>query len=178
MPPLLTTLLALAFPALVLFAAAKDATTFTIPNWISLALAAAFPAAAFAAGLPLATVGLDVAIGAGVLVVGMVMFALRWLGGGDVKLFAASALWLGWPAVATFGLAAALTGGALAVMLLTLRSGPLRSIALLGPRWVVRLSEPGESVPYGVAIAAGALMAFPQTPFGELFRRLTFPWGL
>ncbi|HEX7944898.1 MAG TPA: prepilin peptidase, partial [Phenylobacterium sp.] len=113
MPPLLINLLALAFPALVLFAAAKDVSSFTIPNWISLALAALFPAAAFAAGVPLATVGLDVAIGAGVLVAGMVMFALRWLGGGDAKLFAASALWLGWPALATFGLTAALTGGLL-----------------------------------------------------------------
>jgi len=166
MPPLLINLLALAFPALVLFAAARDVSSFTIPNWISLALAAVFPAAAFAAGVPLTTIGLDVAIGAGVLMAGMVMFALRWLGGGDAKLFAASALWLGWPALATFGLAAALTGGVLALILVTLRSAPLRSVVLLGPRWVVRLAEPGEGVPYGVAIAAGALVAFPETPFG------------
>jgi prepilin peptidase CpaA len=166
MPPLLINLLALAFPALVLFAAAKDATTFTIPNWISLVLVALFPAAAFAAGVPLRTVGLDVAIGVTVLAVGMVTFALRWLGGGDVKLFAASALWLGWPALVNFGLTAALTGGGLALLLVTVRSSALRPMVLLGPRWVVRLAEPGEDVPYGVAIAAGALAAFPETPFG------------
>ena len=76
MPVLLASLLALAFPALVLFAAAKDATSFTIPNWISLALVALFPAAAFAAHMPLATAGWHLAAGAGVLVAGMVMFAL------------------------------------------------------------------------------------------------------
>jgi prepilin peptidase CpaA len=179
MPPLLINLLALAFPALVLFAAAKDATTFTIPNWIPLALVAVFPAAAFAAGVPLTTLGLDVAIGTGVLVAGMVMFALRWLGGGDAKLFGAAALWLGWPALVTFGLTAAMMGGALAVMLVSLRSGPLRPMVLLGPRWVVRLAEPGEGVPYGVAIAAGALAAFPATPFGAaLFAGpLALHWG-
>ena len=168
-PPLISLALALAFPALVLFAAAKDVTSFTIPNWIPLSLAALFPAAAFAAGVPLATIGLDAAIGAAVLVAGMVMFALRWMGGGDAKLFAAAALWLGWPALTTFGLAAALTGGVLAVMLLALRSDALRSVVLLGPRWVVRLAEPGEGVPYGVAIAAGTLAAFPLTPFAAGF---------
>jgi prepilin peptidase CpaA len=52
------------------------------------------------------------------------------------------------------------------LILVTLRSPVMRSIVLMGPRWVVRLAEPGEGVPYGVAIAAGALAAFPETPFG------------
>jgi len=165
MPVLLASLLALAFPALVLFAAAKDATSFTIPNWISLALVALFPAAAFAAHMPLATAGWHLAAGAGVLVAGMVMFALRWLGGGDAKLFAATALWLGLAQLPLFLLTAAVVGGFLAILLVMLRSALLRALVLSGPRWVTRLAEPGEGVPYGVAIAAGALMAFPQTPF-------------
>lgn len=165
MLPLAATALSLAFPALVLVAAARDATSFTIPNWISLALAVLFPAAAFAAGMPLPAIGLHVAIGAAALIAGMVMFALRWLGGGDAKLIAAAMLWLGWPALMTFLLAAALTGGALAVLLLTMRRSTLRVFVLRGPPWMVRLAEPGEGVPYGVAIAAGVLAALPASPF-------------
>lgn len=155
----------LAFPALVLFAAARDAAAFTIPNSIPLALLAIFPAAAFAARLPLPAAGLHLAAGAAVLVAGMVMFALRWMGGGDAKLFAAVALWTGWTALPTFLLGAALAGGVLAGALMLLRSSALRTLVLSGPRFLVRLAEPGEGAPYGVAIAAGALWAFPQTPF-------------
>ena len=163
--PLLAAAVALVFPALVLVAAAKDALSFTIPNWISLVLIAVFPVAALAAGMPLTTMGLNAGVAAAALIAGMAMFAFRWIGGGDAKLFAAVALWLGWPALITFGLGMALAGGAMAVVLLVLRSAQLRPLVLLGPGWVVRLSEPGEGVPYGVAIAVGALAAFPKTLF-------------
>ena len=163
--PLFVAATALAFPALVLFAAAKDALSFTIPNWISLALVAIFPIAALACGMPPATMGLNAGVGALALVAGMAMFAFRWIGGGDAKLLAAVALWLGWPAIVTFGLGMGLAGGGLAIVLLLLRSTQLRPFVLMGPGWVVRLSEPGEGVPYGVAIAIGALVAFPSTPF-------------
>ena len=158
--------LALVFFGLVATAALEDARSFTIPNWISLTLAAAFPLATMAVGMPLQTVALNVAAGLAALVIGMVMFALRWVGGGDAKLFAAVSLWLGWVAIPTFVVATALAGGGLAVLLLSVRSAPLRPIVLLGPSWVVRLAEPGEGIPYGVAIAIGAIAAFPLTLFG------------
>ncbi len=157
---------ALVFFGLVATAALEDALSFTIPNWISLALAAAFPLAALAVDMPLQTAGLNVGVGLAALVTGVVMFALRWLGGGDAKLFAAVSLWLGWSAIPTFLAATAIAGGGLAVLLLSLRSASLRPFVLLGPSWVVRLAEPGEGVPYGVAIAIGACAAFPLTLFG------------
>ncbi|WP_293907059.1 prepilin peptidase [Phenylobacterium sp.] len=165
MPPLFVALLALAFPVLVLIAAGQDALSFMIPNWIPLALAVVFPFAALAAGVSLPTIGLNAGVGAIALAAGVVMFALRWVGGGDAKLLAAAALWLGWPAIPTFLFAAALAGGVLAILLLTLRSAAVRPMVLLGPSWMVRLAEPGEGVPYGVAIAAGALAALPASPF-------------
>src|SRR5438128_1250085 len=78
-----------------LIAALRDLTSYTIPNWLSLCLAAAFLPAAFTLGLPVAVIGLCLGIGVAALLAGMVMFALGWIGGGDAKLFAASALWLG-----------------------------------------------------------------------------------
>jgi prepilin peptidase CpaA len=169
---ILQALLLLVFPALVITAALRDVVSYTIPNWISVALAAAFPVAALAQGLPLPTLGLDLAIGVAALAVGMVMFALRWIGGGDAKLFAAAALWLGWPAIMSYLAFTAIAGGALAVGLLGLRSPMLRSYVLSGPAWFSRLAEPGENVPYGVAIAIGALAAFPAS---ALMRGLGLP---
>jgi prepilin peptidase CpaA len=172
MTHILQTLLLLVFPALVITAALRDVVSYTIPNWISVALAAAFPVAALAQGLPLPTLGLDLAIGVAALAAGMAMFALRWIGGGDAKLFAAAALWLGWPAIMSYLAFTAIAGGALAVGLLGLRSPMLRGYVLSGPAWFSRLAEPGENVPYGVAIAIGALAAFPAS---ALMRGLGLP---
>ena len=155
------TLTLASFAILVIVAALRDVTSYTIPNGVSLALLALFPLAAFGMGLPLSAIGLDLAVGAGALAAGMAMFALGWIGGGDAKLFAAAALWLGWPAVLTDLAVTGLAGGGLAVVLLALRSTHVRPFVPNGPAWFGRLAEPGENVPYGVAIAVGALAAFP-----------------
>jgi prepilin peptidase CpaA len=157
----LQTLLVLICPVLVIVAGLRDATTYTIPNWISLALVAAFPAAAFAVGLPIQTIGVHFAVGAAALLAGFAMYTLRWIGGGDAKLLAASALWIGWPSLLTLLAVTGIAGGLLAVALLGLRSAWVRPYMPSGPGWLARLIEPGQNVPYGVAIAAGALAAFP-----------------
>ena len=156
----------LVFPALVILGGVRDLASSRIPNWISLALAGGFAvaaAAAFAAGAPPVVLGLSLAVGAGAFVAGVAMFALGWIGGGDAKLFAAAALWIGWPGFATYLAFTGLAGGALAVLLLGLRSTAVRPFLVTGPGWITRLAEPGESVPYGAAIAAGALAAFPAS---------------
>jgi prepilin peptidase CpaA len=152
----------LILPALAIVAALEDVTSFTIPNWISAALVLAFLPAALAVGAPWATIGLCGVVGVIALVVGMGLFAAGWVGGGDAKLLAACALWLGWPAVLSFGLTTGLAGGALTLILLALRSGWLEPALAGSPAWIRRLAAQGGDIPYGVAIAAGALMTFPQ----------------
>jgi prepilin peptidase CpaA len=152
-------------PILAILAALKDITSYTIPNWISLALAGAFGLLAIAAGLPLQTVGVHVAAGFVALLAGMVMFALGWIGGGDAKLLSACCLWFGWPGGRDFLLDTALAGGAFAVLLVMARDQlvrPFLPLPLLSG-WIGRLSKPGEPAPYGVAIALGALIAFPSS---------------
>jgi prepilin peptidase CpaA len=156
------TLLAALFPALAIVAALKDVTTYTIPNWISATLALAFVPVALVCGVSLHDGGMAMAVGLGGLALGMIMFALGWIGGGDAKLMAASALWLGFPAVMPFLLVTALCGGGLALTLLAMRSIWLRPLVAQGPAWVGRLATPGAAAPYGLAICAGALAAFPQ----------------
>jgi prepilin peptidase CpaA len=160
---LLLTLPILIFPALVITAALRDVVSYTIPNWISAALVAAFPVAALAQGLPLQTMGINLGVGVAALILGMVMFAMRWIGGGDAKLFAAAALWLGWPAVPVYLGVTGIAGGAVAVGLLSLRSPLVAGYVVNSPAWLRRLAEPGENVPYGVAIAVGGLTAFPAS---------------
>ena len=167
MTPILAAAFALVFPALVILAGLRDAVSYTIPNWISVALVGAFPLAALAVGLGFPAMGLHLAIGAAGLVIGMIMFALGWIGGGDAKLFAAAALWLGWPASLPYLAVTGVAGGALATLLLTLRSPLFRPFVVNGPGWFARLAEPGENVPYGLAIAAGALFAFPTSPLAH-----------
>lgn len=164
MTPYVLSALLLAFPILVIVGALRDLTSYTIPNWISGLLILSFLPAAFALSLPLPTIGLNLAVGVVALLIGMAMFALNWIGGGDAKLFAASALWLGWPASMDFVLVTAIAGGVLTFALLGLRSPMIRPYVLSGPGWVGRLAEPKGDLPYGVAIAVGALVAFPGSP--------------
>ncbi|MBI1686008.1 A24 family peptidase [Caulobacter hibisci] len=155
------------FAGLVVVAGLKDITSYTIPNWISLALIAAFPIGALAGGIGWASAGVCLALGVGVLLVGLAMFAFGWFGGGDAKLLAVCALWLGWPAGLSFLLTTALAGGALTLGLMSLRSGWLEPIIAGGPAWVRRLGDKKGDIPYGVAIAFGALAALPQSAIGQ-----------
>jgi prepilin peptidase CpaA len=157
------------FPLLVILAALSDITSFTIPNRISALLLLAFFPAALALGRPLGEIGADLAVFAVALLAGMGMFAAGWIGGGDAKLLAVAGLWLGLAAMPVFLLVTALAGGALAVLLMNVRSPWLQPYLGGAPAWLVRLASPGADVPYGVAIATGALVAFPQTSLLHAF---------
>jgi prepilin peptidase CpaA len=153
-----------AFPVGAIAAALSDATTFTIPNKLTIALAAAFFPVALILGLPVQTIGACAAVGVLALIVGIGLFALNWCGGGDAKLLAACALWLGLPAILPFLFAMSVVGGLLALTLVFARKTALGALVPSGPAWLGRLLEPTEALPYGVAIAVGALIAFPSSP--------------
>lgn len=163
MLPLIQFAFLLVFPALVIFAAVRDATSYLIPNWISLAILATFFPAALALGMSPAQIGVSTLVGVGVTAIVMGMFAVGWIGGGDAKIFAASAFWMGLSGLYPFVTITALAGGALAIMLLLMRSAWLRPITTGMGGWFGRLATPAEKVPYAVAIACGALTAFPHT---------------
>jgi prepilin peptidase CpaA len=157
------TLPLLVFPVLLVVAALKDVTSFTIPNWISGVLLLAFPVGAFAAGLSWGEVAQHAAVGGVALLIGMGMFAMNWMGGGDAKLLSASALWLGLSGAPSYLMWTALAGGGLAVTLIAARKVRAAMPVATGPRWVGALLEPKGDIPYGVALAAGALLAFPSS---------------
>ena len=152
----------LVFPLLMIFAALADLFTMTIPNRVSLVLIAAYLLLALYLRLPLATVGLHLSCGVAMLALTFTMFQMGWIGGGDAKLAAATALWLGWPALFEYGLAASLIGGALTVAILALRHYDLPE-KLLSVGFIAKLAEKNGGVPYGIALALAGLVIYPHT---------------
>ena len=150
------------FPALMAYAAASDLLTMTIPNRLSLALVIGFVALACVGGLAWQTILLHMGAGAIVLAVTFGMFAAGWIGGGDAKLAAATALWLGFDTLADYLFVAALAGGALTALILALRALPLPRFAL-GWAWLERMHDRKSGVPYGIALAAAALVVYPHS---------------
>jgi prepilin peptidase CpaA len=102
-----------------------------------------------------------------VLTVAFVFFARGWIGGGDAKLAAATALWLGFDHLVVYLLYASIFGGVLTIAMIRFRLMPLPQ-ALADQEWVKRLHRLDGGVPYGIALAAAALMIYPDTAWMHL----------
>ena len=152
----------LLFPALMAFAAASDLFTMTISNRVSLALVAGFLVLAVFSGMGLHDMLSHAGAGAAVLAVAFVCFAMGWVGGGDAKVAAAAALWFGFGHLLNYLVYASLFGGALTLLLLQFRQWPL-PYAFAGQAWLLKLHAKETGIPYGIALAIGALMIYPET---------------
>lgn len=151
------------FPALMALSASMDLLTFTIPNRLCLALALGYLLFAALLGVSAHDILLNISCALAILAITFVMFALGWVGGGDAKLAAATAAWLGWTAILDYGLVAALFGGILTLVILGARMAPLPGV-LERVDWLKRLHNANAGVPYGIALAAAGLMQYPNSP--------------
>lgn len=143
---------------LLLVAARSDLAEFRIPNRLNLAIALLYPAHVLAAP---AAVPWAVAIGIAMatLLAGLLPFRFGWIGGGDVKLLAAAALWAGPSGYPVLLIGTALAGGLMALAMLP----PMR----VGFAWAchtvgavdARDAILGKTMPYGIAIAIGGTAA-------------------
>ncbi|WP_336486028.1 A24 family peptidase [Methylobacterium nigriterrae] len=154
--------LQIVFPFLMAYAAANDLLTMLIPNRISLALTAAFAAVAATGILTWPEIGAHLGAGALVLAVTFALFAFGVIGGGDAKLAAATALWLGFDGLMDYALVASIAGGALTLALLAARAQPLPGAVARLP-FALHLHDRKTGVPYGIALAAAALIVLPDT---------------
>lgn len=152
----------LLFPGLMAFAAASDLFTMTISNRVSLALAVGFLALALLCGMGIYDILFHIGAGATVLAAAFGCFAMGWVGGGDAKVAAAASLWFGFSYLLNYLVYASLFGGALTLLLLQLRQWPL-PYPLASQVWLVRLHAKESGIPYGIALAIGALMVYPET---------------
>ncbi|MBI1868796.1 MAG: prepilin peptidase [Methylocystis sp.] len=150
------------FPMLMAFSAFADLFTMTIPNRVSLLLIGVFAALVVYLHMPWEAVALHVSCSLAVLLLTFVMFYFGWIGGGDAKLAATTALWLGWDNLLDYGLIASLIGGALTLAILAVRSVSMPQ-SLLSLKFVARLCEKDGGVPYGIALAMAGLLVYPHT---------------
>lgn len=143
-------------------AALADIAYLRIPNVISLSLVVLFFAAALVSPQPV-NWGSHLAAGGIVLAVGMGLFAWGKIGGGDVKLISAAALWNGLTLLPSLLLAIGVIGGLVAVVWLVLRRSGMH--LLLETHGMPTASlQSGVGIPYAVAIAAGCLLLLPDLP--------------
>jgi prepilin peptidase CpaA len=155
------------FAGLMLTAAVEDLRRLLIPNRLTVALCALWPfhlATTTLAIAPLAALGCSLAV----FLSGALLFARGVLGGGDVKLLSAATLWAGPQATVPLLVGTALIGGLLALVLLIPAAG--RLIGGLR-RSETAPAEPNDAalrapMPYGIAIAAAALIVTIPPNFG------------
>jgi len=126
------------------FAAFTDLRRRQIDNWLNAAIALAAPAFWWSSGLSLWP---DVALQLGVALAAFLplagLFAIKMMGGGDVKLLTALALWVPWDAFIQLLMVMALAGGVLSIV--------------MGIYHIMRRQRDRLAIPYGVAIAFGGL---------------------
>ncbi len=149
--------------ALVL-AAVSDFVSLRIPNWLTGALALAFPVAALLAGH-----GVDwlshLEAGGAALLGAAVLFACRMVGGGDVKLIAATALWTGLNLIVPFLFLVAIVGGIFAAIVLGLRQPIVHATLLATMRRLPDFAHKQMPIPYGIPIAIAGILMAPRLPF-------------
>ena len=142
-------ILMIVLAVLLLVAAVIDVRTFTISNRLNLAVALLAPLYWLATSLPLwPGVGIQLAVGAGVFALFAGAFYAGMMGGGDVKLASALALWFSPDGTVKFLVLMSIAGGVL-------------TLGILG--WHRAQKREGRpEIPYGVAIAFGALAILTQ----------------
>ena len=124
-------------------AAVTDLRRRQIDNWLNAAIAAGAPLFWLASGLSLGAVGLQIAVALAVLVVLAGLFAMGAMGGGDVKLLTALALWIEPTGFLKLLIIMALLGGVLTIV--------------FGAWHIARRNKQKIAIPYGIAIATAGL---------------------
>lgn len=158
----MSTIAVLFFPFAMAFAASSDLLTMKISNKLVLIVVGGFFVLALIVNLPLQQLAMHIACAVVVLVVAFIMFALRFIGGGDAKLAAATTLWLGFGLTLPYLVYAALLGGVLTLLILALRQLPLMPV-LARYEWVARLHDGKAGIPYGIALAIAGMVTYSNS---------------
>lgn len=161
---MLEALIFVVFPFCMVFAAVSDLLSMTIANRVPLLLIATFLVVAPLTGMSWADFAWHLAAFAVVLSATFALFAMGGMGGGDAKLMAATALFMGFgfPLV-EYLVVSTLFGGILTVALLLYRNSALA--VFTGHNVLTRnLANEKVGIPYAIALGAGGLFTYAETP--------------
>ena len=156
------TLILSVFPLMVVMAGISDFFTLKIPNWLNAVIAVSVVPFVILSGMPLELFAWHVLAGLVMFAVGFFLFLANLIGGGDAKMLAACALWVGWDSLMQFGLGTAIAGGALVIaMKIWVFFADHKDTR--GMDWAKNFLSTRPQLPYGIAIAAGGVIVFPAT---------------
>ena len=144
------------FMALLIWAAYQDTFHYVIPNRVSVAIVALFPAYALTAPVPVDMLG-AAGVGAAMFGVGFVLYTFRITGGGDAKLLAAVSVWAGAEQLFLFLIVTAMAGGVVSAGYVARTLLQMRSPAHASGGTVSFAALLKVQVPYALAISAGGL---------------------
>jgi prepilin peptidase CpaA len=150
------------FPLAMIYAGLMDLVTLTIRNTLVIGIVLTWAVFAPLAGFSWSDLATSAGVSGAVLAITFTFFALGWIGGGDAKLAAATALWFEPHETLIFFAYASVLGGFLTLGILQLRTGPVPMFFYRLP-WIAQLHDPRAGVPYGAAMAPAALIVFPDT---------------
>ena len=139
----------------------------TIANRVSILLVATFAIVAPLTGMDWATYGWHFAAAMLVLTVTFTLFAIGGMGGGDAKMLAATALWMGFSfELLQYVVYSSLIGGLLTVLLLIYRGSALSAIT--GHNLFLKnFADTRKGVPYGIALGISGLIVYPSTALAQ-----------
>ncbi|TGQ64995.1 MAG: peptidase [Mesorhizobium sp.] len=161
---MLEALIFVVFPFCMLFAAISDMLSMTIANRVSVLLVVVFALVAPLTGMEWAAYGWHFAAGALVLAVTFGLFAMGGMGGGDAKLLAATAVWMGLNVhLVEYLVASTLIGGLLTLAILLYRKSALAAYTGRNP-FLRHFADETTGVPYGIALGLGGLLTYPDSP--------------
>lgn len=140
--------------ALLIIAAVTDLRSRIISNRLNIAIALLAPLYWLTCGLaPWPDMAVQLLLGAGVFGLFSILFAFGWMGGGDVKLLAALALWFPWQGIVSL------------LVLMAVLGGVVTLATVIHHRATRRLGQP--EIPYGVAISLAALWLVGEPYFNH-----------
>ena len=161
---MLEALIFVVFPFCMLFAAISDMLSMTIANRVPVLLVVVFALVAPLTGMEWAAYGWHFAAGALVLAVTFGLFAMGGMGGGDAKLLAATAVWMGLNIhLVEYLVVSTIIGGLLTLAILFYRKSPLAIITGRNP-FLRHFADDTTGVPYGIALGVGGLLTYPDSP--------------
>ena len=161
---MLEALIFVVFPFCMAFAAVSDMLSMTIANRVAIVLVVTFAIVAPLTGMEWTTFAWHFAAFFVVLLVTFALFAMGGMGGGDAKLLAATALYMGMSIqLIQYLVVSAFLGGILTVAILSFRSSAL-SVYTGHSLFLRNFTDAQKGVPYGIALGAGGLLAYPGSP--------------
>jgi prepilin peptidase CpaA len=161
---MLEALIFVVFPFCMLFAAISDMLSMTIANRVPVMLVCVFALIVPFTGMEWVDYGWHFAAGVLVLSVTFGLFAMGGMGGGDAKLIAATAVWMGFNVhLLQYVLISTVIGGLLTVAILAYRKSPLAVYTRHNP-FLQHFADEATGVPYGIALGIGGLLTYPSSP--------------